>query len=875
MKSNEIPPQPLVVATPESSQEKVFDESFVKERRAEFSRKLKALKNEIDNHPTQEGGQYEQLLARREELLSERKAFNIEARKQPKPVELGGLNNVDGGVEVDTPVDSDQDEDNGVNNLFSPEQIVAGMAAVQGKQAENAVVEAQNQNSLSVDADVALEPERLAQLLAFARERHEKAQKGEKVFDQNGNPVSLEGTARQLAAVEKKLEAANKSSKSIAKNESHKDSRLKTIGLRIADINDEIKKLPGAFGSEYNRLKKERDALRREQTRLVGEISAGSQDGAEQTPGVSIESVDTQQQASEVVGPASVEAPEEKPRAPQKPKFRIEEVTEYIPDGLELSADEIAAEVKNLIGDLAQVDNLSIVGTGNEFKIDADLVHKKGLVSGGAFTLQATLTGSGDTLRVGRIVVTNAGFGKQGFIEREINKNLPRLVPEITRYLSNKYGKQVAGLSIEDGKLNVRFPDQERTVEKRVPIEDNQAVPELVEQEIAPIVVAKARTKAPKPVIATTRAVATGTVPQEVAPAVAPVDTSGLDAISEASKTKREELDALVANMKDGVGAERYAAAKEFLKEYKERIPGLRFQLAQAENALSVRDFEQVERYQAMVRENPLVSPEERAVVLSGRSRAYIEALHSYKELQDQYVNNRTRRYIAEQISRTEESAGEHEKGWFTKMRKATRWLGDQNANKLIETDSKLAKFGLRMASARTAISGGLLAAGLFAAPLAPASLAVRTAMSGTMAGFGSYDLMRASRENKTRQQGEDLVTRQTKEGFGIDINETRSMMVALEAQARFSGARVVHDPVYVALKKQLLSAIRQKERAGESLEGGDLAFLETQRFDVMKEERRTERDTKIKAAGVGVGTALLGRLFGGLFGGAAHVASQ
>lgn len=349
-----------------------------------------------------------------------------------------------------------------------------------------------------------------------------------------------------------------------------------------------------------------------------------------------------------------------------------------------------------------------------------------------------------------------------------------------------------------------------------------------------------------------------------------------------------------------GIGKERYAAAKEFIGRMNES----RAQLALFENKLSGDEFDFAEKYFRDKKEQPLEDAKtikekifrgakavgqyaqdffdsykregkEMPSGIKGLAldvaryglkefrnrrnkdvRAYIEAREVYENIKAQYIADKARRHISERIKLVEATAEQHQKGVFSVVRKSMRWLGEQNANKLITTENKLGRFGLRMVSARTAISLGLLGVGAVTG-LGAGAVMARRALGGAAVGFGMYDTMRSVHENRGRQWAEELVSENAKTGV-VDIEKTRDVMLSLEAQARYGGIRIIRDPAYKMLQVQLVDAMEKEGKTKEEI----ATYLDHSRFGALRQEQVDERKTKTKAAAWGVGTALLGKIF-------------
>ncbi len=154
---------------------------------------------------------------------------------------------------------------------------------------------------------------------------------------------------------------------------------------------------------------------------------------------------------------------------PAEGDFKIVETLETVPDVEELDSEKIREEIRTVLAGtkgIQEVRDFTLTCVENRIDIAADITAD--IV--GAFGLTATIKNEKGKLDV-RDIKIEAKLAKGVMISAFIKVNLSELVPKIEEHLKKKYGKEVQGLSIENGKLKVRFPDKQEKVQKKVPIE--------------------------------------------------------------------------------------------------------------------------------------------------------------------------------------------------------------------------------------------------------------------------------------------------------------------------------------------------------------------------------------------------------------------
>lgn len=228
---NERPPRAQEI----SPAQEIFSADFVKQRRSEFARTKKALKAEIENHPTKEGGQYEQLKIRLAQEEQRHKEFNREVAQQKKgssPAAVAGL----------------------VVDPSSPEAETA-FGDVEGNAADSGLAE-----------DLEL-------------------------VGEHGDPEELPFDEDELAAINEVIAESNEK-RNILKDDASDElnwqqqeetnAQLRKIGREIADIKTELSRLTNKESAESQRLEERLEDARERQTKLNEQFFAlGNRDSSQ------------------------------------------------------------------------------------------------------------------------------------------------------------------------------------------------------------------------------------------------------------------------------------------------------------------------------------------------------------------------------------------------------------------------------------------------------------------------------------------------------------------------------------------------------------------------------------------------------------------
>ncbi|HXF44101.1 MAG TPA: hypothetical protein VNK70_01415 [Candidatus Paceibacterota bacterium] len=253
----------------------------------------------------------------------------------------------------------------------------------------------------------------------------------------------------------------------------------------------------------------------------------------------------------------------------------------------------------------------------------------------------------------------------------------------------------------------------------------------------------------------------------------------------------------------------------------------------------------------------------------------YEAALKEYERVRAEYIGAKSWRMLKERKRMAEEESAKYvERSKFEKFRKAWRWLGDQNLEKLLpkkfEPKSRFTKFAVRMMSLRTLVSLGLLGGGMaigFGSAVGIGMVAARRVMGGLGTAFGSYDLMRMAVEKKALALTEEKIEE-------MDMPEIEQKMAEFEARAKFSGERIVRSKEYLLLrqrynkmfgltedrdinviteeKKGFTPESARKERLAKAIQTLDSSLRE-------KQEKVTKEEKHRKVAAVGVGLVSVG----------------
>ncbi len=242
----------------------------------------------------------------------------------------------------------------------------------------------------------------------------------------------------------------------------------------------------------------------------------------------------------------------------------------------------------------------------------------------------------------------------------------------------------------------------------------------------------------------------------------------------------------------------------------------------------------------------------------------YEEALKAYEESRAEYIGAKTWRMLKERQRVAETQSERFEGGVFEKLKKGWQWLGDQNAEKLINSwhesgyvgadkayfaikSNRFVKLAARMMSLRTLASLGLLGGGMaigFGSSIGIGLVAARRVMGGTSAAFGSYDLMKFANEKTATALSDKKIEK-------MSMPELEEKMAEFEARSKFNGGRTVNNKEYLLLRKAYL---RKEVDEAESvldvdkLQGDDKEKARKEAYEaVIKGKFRTKSDIASK----------------------------
>ncbi|MEX2410781.1 MAG: helix-hairpin-helix domain-containing protein [Candidatus Paceibacterota bacterium] len=209
----------------------------------------------------------------------------------------------------------------------------------------------------------------------------------------------------------------------------------------------------------------------------------------------------------------------------------------------------------------------------------------------------------------------------------------------------------------------------------------------------------------------------------------------------------------------------------------------------------------------------------------------YRRVLEDYKIIKAEYIGDKTWRALNEKKQRAELEAEKFlEDSKFEGVRKAWRWLGDQNIEKLIgERKSKTGKFLARFASLRTLTGLGLLGGGVavgFGSAAGIALLSAKRILGGASVAFGSYDLMSQFSEKKMINISEEEIESMS----DYDIDER---VAKIEATTKFYGKNLLRNKIYNNLR------LEQQKRLGKKRD--DLEMVSDNINESFKEQKEIE----------------------------------
>lgn len=248
-------------------------------------------------------------------------------------------------------------------------------------------------------------------------------------------------------------------------------------------------------------------------------------------------------------------------------------------------------------------------------------------------------------------------------------------------------------------------------------------------------------------------------------------------------------------------------------------------------------------------------------------------ARKEYDEKRAEYVGEKAGRMMVEWSKAADTRAAELlkqrpvEARALGKLYDGYKWLGNQNLEKVWKPESKLGRMAARALSLRTAVSAGLLGAGVLSgAGIASIGIfGVRRLLSGGGAAVGSYDLMRMFSERKERKQGEVSPDELPKMSMR-DINERMERMAA---RAMLGGLEISKDRRYRELQAEFIGRLNGRREMTEA-DAADPLFAQGEFRDVMaardasldeKKKAAQSRDRKRKAIASAIGLTVGGGL--------------
>lgn len=249
-----------------------------------------------------------------------------------------------------------------------------------------------------------------------------------------------------------------------------------------------------------------------------------------------------------------------------------------------------------------------------------------------------------------------------------------------------------------------------------------------------------------------------------------------------------------------------------------------------------------------------------------------------YERARAEYVGESTLRLTRERALVTDAIAEKkiEEKGWGGKIYDGWKKLGELNLERAgWKPKGRLGKFTARFVSVRSAISFGLLGAGMALGAGAAAGaglLALRRGLGGLGAGIGSYDLMRVGSEKwaETKGKRREVTVEEAKD---MNITDVITRLENFEAWARLNGKKVSEISAYQTLLRTY------RERLGNIAENSERetgvrvsehlrrwSAEDDRAIDKRIEEMQWgERARKVVATGIGVfvGSGELARITG------------
>ncbi|MCG2809027.1 MAG: hypothetical protein L6275_01660, partial [Candidatus Portnoybacteria bacterium] len=179
----------------------------------------------------------------------------------------------------------------------------------------------------------------------------------------------------------------------------------------------------------------------------------------------------------------------------------------------------------------------------------------------------------------------------------------------------------------------------------------------------------------------------------------------------------------------------------------------------------------------------------------------YKKAQKAYERARAEYVAEGLDKFIDERMKIADERAEKFEKG---KWKKTWDWMGKQNLEKLgWKPEGKIGKFLAKGINLRTAVSMGLLGAGVafgVGSIVGASALAGKRIFSGLATGMGGYELLRMGTERFPR-----LTEKKLK---GLNMDSAEELMAKYEIRAKLKGEKVSANENYQKLRERYLNLI-------------------------------------------------------------------
>lgn len=249
------------------------------------------------------------------------------------------------------------------------------------------------------------------------------------------------------------------------------------------------------------------------------------------------------------------------------------------------------------------------------------------------------------------------------------------------------------------------------------------------------------------------------------------------------------------------------------------------------------------------------------------------EAKQSYEQAKAEYISEDLDRALEERTALVDtraEAAAAREGSFAREIYNSYKKLGERNLEKYFKPTSRLGKFICRFASARTAVSAGLVGIGVWTgagAAVGLAALGLRRVLAGVgTAGF-SYDLMDnyARVAEKTRGKLRELTPDEARFMSSEEITER---MTAIELDAQMHGQKASEIETYKLLGQEWKKRVEEKRLQNINLKlDQELAALDKKFEQIVKKSKRDANIRKGIAVSAG---ALIGS--GALYKGIASI---